>query len=388
MSKNKKIGMFGYGCVGQGFHDVLAASNSFEGQITKIGIKNATKARGIDLKYFTANHQEILEDEGVDIFLEVITEAEAAFEIVKTALQKGKPVVSANKKMIAYHMEELFALQQIHQQAFLYDAAVCGSIPIIRNIEEYYQSDGINGIQTICNGTTNYILTKVINENLPYAEVLSAAQTLGFAELDPKLDVEGYDAKYKLIILVAHAFGLFLNPDTVWNFGIQNISVADVAFAKSNGYTIKLLAKAEKTAEGLKTYVAPHFIAEDSPFYHVNDENNAVAIDSAFANQQFLVGKGAGSHPTGASVFSDVKALDRQYRYNYEGVLYKNGLFYNPDITLKIYCRFNDIADIQGLVFTNIEQQNAGFIIGDIALQTLINANLNERTGVFVSVFG
>jgi homoserine dehydrogenase len=387
MSKNLKIGLFGFGCVGQGFYHILEKNTSLNATIKSISIKNINKSRNIDAQYFTNKSSDILDDKEIDLIVETIDDADAAYSIVKRSLKNGIPVISANKKMIASQLAELLSLQKESQTTFLYDAAVCGSIPIIRNIEDYYQNDNINEIETICNGTTNYILTKTTQENKSYSEVLKEAQALGFAETDPTLDVQAFDSKYKLIILTAHAFGLVLSPDSVWNYGIQFLEQQDIRFAQTHGFSIKLIAKAQKTPEGLKVYVAPHFIADNHPFFHVHNENNAVAIRSEYVSEQVLYGKGAGSLPTGASVFSDVYALKKAYKYDYLGFESPENLEYNPNIKLKVYCRFETQSLIEEIDFTNIEELTNHYIIGNVRLQTLIEAKLNERKGVFLVIF-
>ncbi|NJN77245.1 MAG: homoserine dehydrogenase, partial [Saprospiraceae bacterium] len=175
----------------------------------------------------TYNSTEILYNSEIDVIIELIDDAEAAYEIVTTAMREGKAVISANKKLIANHLDELLELQKTYNVPFLYEASVCGSIPIIRNLEEYYNTDYLSSVETICNGTTNYILTKTAAEGLTYNQALKEAQDLGFAESDPTLDVQGFDAKYKLIILALHAFGIVLKPEDVLNYGIHNLNIAD-----------------------------------------------------------------------------------------------------------------------------------------------------------------
>ena len=159
--------------------------------------------------------------------VELIDNADEAFDIVSEALKKGKAVVSANKRMIAENFHELYILQKEHKTPFLYEASSCGSIPIIRNLEEYYDNDLLTSLEGICNGTTNYILTKTAEENLSYADALVGAQKSGFAESDPTLDVKGFDAKFKLTIMLTHTFGVFVSHERIFNFGIQNLSDED-----------------------------------------------------------------------------------------------------------------------------------------------------------------
>jgi len=210
MKKKLKLGLFGFGCVGQGLYHVLHETHGVKAEIKKICVKNHNKQRPIDASIFTYDASDILNDPEIDVVVELIDDAKAAFEIVKRAVENGKHVVTANKKMLAEHLEEIYELQQKFNRSILYEGAVCGSIPILRNLEEYYDNDMITSIEGIFNGSTNYILTKVFEERKSYVEALKAAQDLGFAESDPALDVEGYDPKFKLTIAIAHTFGAFV----------------------------------------------------------------------------------------------------------------------------------------------------------------------------------
>src|SRR5690349_19825361 len=199
--KQLAIGLFGFGTVGEGIYQVLRQMPSLNAQIKKICIKHPEKERNADPALFTTHYEEILNDPDINLVVELIDDAEEAYKIVTTAFRKNKSVVSANKKLIAEHLAELIYLQRQHEVSFLYEAAVCGSIPIIRNLEEYYDNDLLQSVSGIVNGSTNFILTK-ISEGLTYPDALQKAQQLGFAESNPKLDVEGYDAANKLAILL------------------------------------------------------------------------------------------------------------------------------------------------------------------------------------------
>ena len=225
------IGLFGFGCVGKGLYDVLEHTHGLKSNIAKICVKDKKKARPIPDSYFTFDKYDILDDDTVNVIVELIDDADAAYDIVSYALNKGKAVVSANKKMIAEHFEELVALQKKFDVPFLYEGAACASIPVIRNLEEYYDNDLLTSVEGIVNGSTNFILTKMYKEGKDYHEVLAEAQALGFAESNPALDVEGFDARYKLSILAAHAFGLFVEPDNIFKYGIQSVSDADIRYA-------------------------------------------------------------------------------------------------------------------------------------------------------------
>lgn len=318
MSKNLKLGLFGFGCVGQGLYHVLHETHGVKAAIKKICVKHADKKRPIDASFFTLSKEEILNDPEIDVVVELIDDSEAAFTIVKEALSKGKAVVTANKKMIAEHFQELYDLQKKYNLPVLYEGSVCGSIPIIRNLEEYYDNDLISSIEGIFNGSTNYILTEIFDGRKSYHEALKKAQELGFAESNPDLDVKGFDAKFKLTIAIAHTFGVFVKPELIVNFGIDKISDVDLKYARENGYTIKLIARAFKQGNKVFGFVAPQFIETTHLLANVRYEYNAVLVQGAFAEKQIFVGKGAGSYPTGSAVLSDVSALVYDYRYEYK----------------------------------------------------------------------
>lgn len=326
MNKKLRVGLFGFGVVGQGLYDVLHKTKGINAEVVKICVKQRDKKRPIDKSFFTFDKNDILNNDSLDIVVELIDNADEAFEIVSTALRSGKAVVSANKKMIAEHLQELYNIQQETGSPLLYEASVCGSIPIIRNLEEYYDNDLLDSLDGICNGTTNYILTKTSEENKSYDEALKEAQVKGFAESNPRLDVQGFDPKYKLTILLCHTFGVFVKPENVFNLGIQNLSEADSTFAREKGLKIKLIAHTSKINGKVIGYVIPTLVSSENMFYAVRNEFNAVQLGAAFSDKQFFYGKGAGGHPTASAVLSDISALIYRYRYEYKKVE-QNGPF-------------------------------------------------------------
>lgn len=389
MSKKLKIGLFGFGVVGQGLHDIIRGQN-LNLEVVKIAIKNPDKKRSLDAHLFTTSHEEILNNPEINTIVELIDDADAAFKIVKKALCSGKNVVSANKKMIAIHLKELVQLQAENGTSLLYEGAVCGSIPIIRNLEEYYDNELLHGISGIFNGSSNYILSKIFNEGLAYETALQQAQDLGFAETDPILDVGGYDAKYKLTIATAHAYGLFINPDHILNVGIQHISEADINYAKEKNFKIKLVPTARKiSAKQVISYVLPKFVNADDFLYNVENEYNGVMVQAAFADKQFFFGKGAGGHPTGAAVLSDIAALRYDYRYEYKKFHQQNGLIYTDEVSIEVYLRYVDEQSVEKLQFEKISERfsrhDYKYVIGSISLINLIaNRDLLLNKDVFI----
>jgi len=318
------IGLFGFGVVGAGLYKVLEQTPTLNAEIKKVCIKHPEKQRDAPAGLFTTEAAALLNDDSINVIVELIDDADAAYYIVTTALKSGKAVVSANKKMIARNIAELIALQQEYNAPFLYEAACCASIPVIRNLEEYYDNDLLQGISGIVNGSTNYILTKVFEENKSFDAALKQAQAEGFAESDPALDVEGIDAVNKLSILLTHAYGIITAPDELVHTGIQNLYAEDAVFAQEKGYEIKLVAQATKLDDGkIAAFVIPQLVEKDNKLSTVKNEYNGVIIESSLADKQFFYGKGAGGFPTASAVLSDLSALRYNYRYEYKKLRYQ-----------------------------------------------------------------
>jgi len=393
MSKKLKIGLFGFGVVGQGLHDIIRGQE-LNLEIVKIAIKNPDKKRSLDAHLFTTDHNEILDNPEINTIVELIDDADVAFNIAKAALSNGKNVVSANKKMIASHLGELVGLQEKHGTSLLYEGAVCGSIPIIRNLEEYYDNELLHGISGIFNGSSNYILSKIFNENLEYATALKEAQDLGFAETNPILDVGGYDPKFKLAIATAHAYGLFIEPDHILNIGIQNLSDNDVRYAREKNFRIKLVPTARKiSTKQIVTYVLPKFVKADDFLFNVENEYNGVTVQAAFADKQFFFGKGAGGHPTGAAVLSDIAALRYDYRYEYKKYHQHNGLTHTDNLDLEVYIRYTHEYTIEKLQISGISERfsrnDYKYVIGNVSLKNLLaNKALLEQKDIFIAHTG
>jgi homoserine dehydrogenase len=387
--KHLKLGLFGFGCVGQGLYHVLEETPGIKAEIKKICVKTKNKTRPLAEDLFTYNKEDILNDADIDVVVELIDDAQAAFDIVKTALKNGKAVVTANKKMLAEHLEEIYQLQLQYGKPVLYEGSVCGSIPIIRNLEEYYDNDLLTGIEGIFNGSTNYILTKVFDEKKSYSDSLKKAQELGFAESDPSLDVKGFDPKYKLVIAIAHTFGVFVKPEDVINIGIDRISDIDLKFARDNGYSIKLIARAFKNGKDVFGFVAPQFIESTHPLYAVRNEYNAVQVQSAFAEQQLFVGKGAGSYPTGSAVLSDVSALTYDYQYEYKKLHQIHDLKFSNSLSVDAFISFNEGASVSIRDFEKFESGYAAngkqYMVGRVRLEKLREWSAQEGIGIILA---
>jgi len=385
--KKLNIGLFGFGVVGEGLYKILKQTPSLNATIKRIVIKHPDKQRNAPPEIFTQLANELLNDDEIDIVVELIDDAEAAYHIVTTALKNGKAVVSANKKLIAEHLAELLHLQEQYKTPFLYEASACASIPIIRNLEEYYDNDLLQSITGIVNGSTNYILTKIFNEKIEFVDALLQAQQLGFVERNPNLDILGIDAVNKLTILLLHAYGIVTKPSSILYSGIQNIQLSDSIVAAEKESQIKLIAKAVKLKSGkIAAYLLPQFVTKESQLYNVANEYNGVIIESGFSDQQFFYGKGAGSFATASAVLSDISALRYQYKYEYKKKYNYNPLEISNDYFLKVYVSYDDLKQVKKENFEWVEEYHAGqvrsYLVGVIHAEKLFANDWWKQQGV------
>lgn len=374
--KQLTIGLFGFGVVGEGLYKVLQQTPSLKASIKKVCIKDPNKKRAAPAALFTADREIILNDPEINVIVEVINESGPAFEIVSRALRSGKSVVSASKKMLAEHLPELLQLQKETNASLLYEAAACASIPVIRNLEEYYDNDLLHSIKAIVNGSTNFILTKMFEEKLEFQEALLLAQQLGFAESDPSLDVEGYDAVNKWALLLTHAYGIVEPITNIVFSGIDHIQAGDAEVAREKHYDIKLVAQAKKLANGkVAAFVLPQFIKQDDHLAFVKNEFNGVVIESGFADKQFFYGKGAGSFPTASAVLSDLSALRYEYKYEYKKLYHHTPHELTDDFYVRAYLSFDDLKYIPKEKFQSFEEWHADndrkYLVGVLHFQDI-----------------
>jgi len=388
------IGLFGFGTVGSGLYHVLQNSPTTKARIKKVCIKNVFKERFLNSKFFYTNPDDILDDPEINLVVELIDNADDAYRIVKASLLQGKSVVSGNKTMLAHHLEELIEIQEKMGVALLYDASACGSIPVIRNLEEYYDNDLLLSIRGILNGSSNYILSRVFQHSDSYSLALRKAQELGFAESDPSFDVMGFDALFKLVILAVHGFGTYVHPSIAFNYGIHNLSVHDIRYAKEKGLKIKLVATLTKFGKNCLTlFVMPTFVSADDYIYNVEDEYNGVVIEGAFYEKQFMFGKGAGGHPTGSAVLSDITARFHDYRYEYKKRKYFNCPEYSTDVVLEVFIRYHDIVDLSIFGIEEIIEKYNGrdhrWVIAKVKLSSLLKVkDLITKLNLFIAYTG
>jgi homoserine dehydrogenase len=388
MSRNKiKLGVFGFGCVGEGLFDVLENNLGFKAEILKICVKDKEKKRRVNGGRITYDKKDILDNPDINVIVEVIDDDEEAFQIAIEALTKGKALVSANKKMIAENLPELLLLQEKYGTPLLYEAACCASIPLVRNFEEYYDNDLLNSFSGIMNGTTNYILTEIFTHNKTYQDALRLAQTKGYVESNPALDLEGYDSKYKLTILLTHAFGVTVRPDEIFNTGIARLNNFDSKFAIERKCKIKLIARAQKLGSGgIAAFVMPELVNENNELYAVDDVFNGIVTESSFADKNIFIGKGAGAFPTASAVLSDISALSYNYRYEYKK---KNQIvngFIDNNFFVDIYIRSADPDKINVNTFEEIYERyyssEDNYLTGKINFEKLVKSGWVNDLGI------
>ena len=390
--KKLNIGLFGFGTVGSGLYDVLKRIGSKNVEIKRVCVRDLSKDRGVNVE-FTNNADDIFNDPDINFIVELIDDADAAYDIVKRALKMELPVVSGNKKMLAHHIEELIELQARYNVALLYDASACGSIPVIRNLEEYYDNDLLTSVKGILNGSSNFILSKIFNEKMSYADALKLAQDLGFAESNPTLDIDGWDSLFKLIIITVHAFGLYVPPQEIFTYGISNMNDDDIRFANEKERRFKLVAHVEKLNDNkLIMSVMPQLISRNKYIYSVEDEFNGVVIKGLVYDKQFMFGRGAGGYPTGSAVLSDITACLYDYKYEYKKRNDSQLPAYTTDHKFRVYYRYSDYADLDLIKFDTVLENYISdeykYVVGTVSLRDLhkIQDELRKRD-VFIAAY-
>ena len=315
-----RVGLLGCGNVGaalvqlvEGRGAEIEARTGVRLELARVAVRSLTRKRPVDLDdgVLTLDAGEVVTDPSVDVVVEVMGGIEPARELILAAMAAGKPVVTANKELLANHGAELFAAANAAGVDLLFEAAVAGGIPIMRPLRESLVGEDVRRVMGIVNGTTNFILTKMSEHGTSYAEALSEAQQLGYAERDPTADVEGYDAGAKAAILASLAFGAKVVAGDVYHEGISGVSSTDIDFAERLGYVIKLLAIAElvEVADGpaeVAVRVHPTMVPVAHPLAGVRDSFNAVFVEGAAVGDLMFYGRGAGGDPTGSAVLGDL----------------------------------------------------------------------------------
>src|SRR3954470_24998783 len=315
MDERVRVGILGCGNVGgalvrliHAHADVIEARAGVPLEITRVAVRDTTKDRGLPLpaRCFTDDRGEVVGDPEVDIVVEVIGGIEPPRALIIEALMGGKPVITANKELIASYGRELFETAEGAGVDILFEASVGGGIPLIRPLRESLAGDRIRRVMGIVNGTTNYILTNMTDAGASFADALAEAQALGFAEADPTADVEGFDAAAKCAIIASIAFGARVVAGDVYREGITSITADDIASARDLGYVVKLLAVAEEFDGEVAVRVHPAMVPERHPLASVRDSFNAVFIEGDAVGELMLYGRGAGGMPTASAVLGDL----------------------------------------------------------------------------------
>lgn len=370
-----KIAILGLGTVGKGVLDVLVNNQKIitaraGEQIIPVAalVRDLAKAKeaikAYDLANFklSTNADEILMRDDIDVFVELIGGVDLPRELISTLLKRKKPVVTANKALLAYHRSELEMLAK--DTPFGFEASVAGGIPIIKALREGLSANHIEQITGILNGTSNYILTNMMKDGLAFKNALLSAQKLGYAEADPSFDIGGFDAAHKLLILASIAYKLNAKPDDILIEGIENISSDDIYFAQEFGYAIKLLAIAKKSAQSLELRVHPALLEHSKMIAKVDGVMNAVSVWGDCVGESMYYGAGAGAKPTASAVISDLIDIARKIKspmLGYKDTSLQSGLSLvkSDDLMSKFYLRLR-VHDELGVIakITNIMSQN------------------------------
>lgn len=344
-----KVSVMGHGTVGSGVVEVIMANNEKivkQNGLDRLEISHILDLRDFDVEYsdkFTKDFNDILTDDETKVVVETMGGLHPAYEFVKSCLEAGKSVCTSNKELVAAYGDELLDIAREKNVNFLFEASVGGGIPIIRPITKCLAANGFRKVAGILNGTTNFILSKMINENMSLQQALKIAQDNGYAEKDPTNDVEGHDACRKICILASLCFGTHVYPDEIETKGITQISLFDVEYAKACGRVIKLIGSAEKQADGkVCAQVGPALVNGDSPLASVNGVFNAVMVDGNAVDEVYFIGKGAGKLATASAVVADVIdcAVNDKTLVGYRWEKHVDGTLVSArDVASKMYVR-------------------------------------------------
>ena len=389
MEKNiLKIGIIGLGVVGTGVVKTLAKFDNIE--IKKAAVRNLNKKREVDVKEITDNPYDIAQDPEIDVLVEVAGGVDPCLDVIKTAIRNKKHVVTANKELLAKHGDEIFSLANENNVTVLYEAAVAGGIPIIGPIKTTLRGNSFNKVMGILNGTTNYILTKMEEDNLSYEECLKQAQALGYAEANPTNDVEGFDTMFKIAILASIVFRKKIDWTKIYREGITKITSADIKFANELGYKIKLVGLAQNIEgkNALDIRVHPVLVKSDSTISKINNATNTVLLEGYPVGSVMFTGPGAGEAPTASSVVGDILAIASE-------ISYTDTILPSSRVIAEDNAIQEDVSNTKNSYFIAINAQNARGVIGaigsicaknNINLQSIIQKGIKEDNTAFIVV--
>ena len=384
-----RVGIIGVGTVGSSVVNILRDNENIitaragEQIVPVVGVaRNIENKQNLGIK-LTTDIDEVLNDENIDVIVELMGGVEKPFEVVSKALKNGKSVVTANKALLAYHRYEL--QESAGDLAFEYEASVAGGIPIINALRDGLSANHILSIRGIMNGTSNYMLTKMISEGVPYDAILKEAQDLGYAEADPTFDVGGFDAAHKLLILASIAYGIDVKPEDILIEGIQNIKKADIEFANEFGYTIKLLAIAKKDGNLVELRVHPVLISTDQMIAKVDGVMNGVSVIGDKVGETMYYGAGAGGNATASAVIANLidiaRAGKRSPMLGFQEPLERGlKLKKRDDIQSKYYLRLS-VEDKSGVL------AKVATILGDkeISIETMMQKQKGKNASLLLS---
>lgn len=313
------IGILGGGVVGGSLanklladRDIIRSKTGLDLDLVRVAVRDIDKVRLFPAEYVTDRPEDVVSDPEVQLVVELIGGLDPARRLVLAALDAGKPVVTANKQLVASDGPALFERAAANGVSILFEAAVGGGIPIIRPLSESLAGERLTSVMGIVNGTTNFILTRMTDEGSPYAEVLAEAQRLGYAESDPTADVSGADAAAKAVILAGLAFGVWVDMEHVYSEGIEGIQPVDIGFARQLGYVVKLLGIAEVASDGVSVRVHPALVPAQHPLAAIRGAQNAVFVEGPAVGELLFSGPGAGGEPTATAVLGDMVTAARE----------------------------------------------------------------------------
>ena len=366
-----RIGLLGLGTVGAGTVALLQRNAAGIAQrtgkhlrVVAAAVRDLQRTRPVSLDGIRLSDRpdELVTDPGVDVVVELMGGEEPARELVLAALSHGKPVVTANKALIALHGNEIFAAANRHNLTVAFEAAVAGGIPIIKALREAMAGNRINRVAGIINGTGNFILSEMEQNDRDFSDVLIEAQRLGYAEADPTFDIEGIDAAHKLTILAAIAFGTPLNFDAVYTEGISRISRGDVTYAGELGYRIKHLGIASMEDGRLSVRVHPTLIPDDTPLANVSGVTNAILVESDPAGHTLYYGPGAGAGPTASAVVADLIDTVRMLGCDTGSRVPPLGLHFEGEVTPDLL----PMDDVQTAFYLRMQAIDRPGVLGEV----------------------
>jgi homoserine dehydrogenase len=360
-----RVAILGAGCVAGGVVEML---QKYKIEIVYIGVRDVTRQRDFQIPpgtIVTDNIDLVVADKTIDVVVELMGGTDTAWNVVKTCLERGVNVVTANKALISKYIVEIEEILSKHLDrppAFMYEAAVAGGIPIINTFLRGMAGDEIKSIYGVMNGSTNWMLDRMDREGVSYGSLLAEAKSLGFLEADPSADILGWDARSKLCILARIAFGIALQEDSVFCAGIHTISQQDIKYAKSIGKTIKLLARAWKDGHKLHAFVVPAMVSCAANIGNLPGPTNCVCFEAKYSGSHAMIGSGAGRYPTANSVVADILEIHRNkgnFGGHFGNIQKAPNTVFDSDFSATFYIRISQ-EGIEAIKATGVDYTPAG----------------------------